>query len=89
MALGARRGHVVWLVMRDTLGLLVLGLIAGLSIAWGTSRLITSMLFGLTATDLPTILAATGLLIAAGLLAGYLPARRASQVDPTVALRYE
>jgi putative ABC transport system permease protein len=89
MALGANRRQVMWLVIQDAIGLLALGAIAGLPAAWAASRLITAMLFGLTATDPVTIFGASAILIAVGLLAGYLPARRASRVDPMVALRYE
>jgi ABC-type antimicrobial peptide transport system permease subunit len=77
------------LVMQDAARLLALGVVAGLPVAWAASRLISAMLFGLTATDPATIFAAAAIVIAAGLLAGYLPARRASRVDPMVALRYE
>ena len=89
MALGANRVEVMWLVIQDAARLLALGVVAGLPVAWAASRLISAMLFGLTATDPATIFAAAAILIAAGLLAGYLPARRASRVDPMVALRYE
>lgn len=89
IALGAERKEVMWLVMRDALWLLALGVIFGLPAAWAASRTIASMLFGLTATDATTIFFAGALLIGAGLLAAYLPARRASRVDPMVALRCE
>jgi predicted permease len=89
MALGANRAGVMWLVIQDAVRILALGVVAGLPVAWAASRLMSAMLFGLTATDPATILAAAAILIAAGLLAGYLPARRASRVDPMVALRYE
>jgi predicted permease len=89
MALGANRAGVMWLVIQDAVRILALGVVAGLPVAWAASRLISAMLFGLTTTDPATILAAAAILIAAGLLAGYLPARRASRVDPMVALRYE
>ncbi len=89
MALGAPRGQVMWLVIQDALRLLGLGVIFGLPAGWASSRLITSMLFGLKANDPFTMFAAAAVLIATGLLAGYLPARRASRVDPMVALRCE
>ncbi len=89
MALGANRGQVMWLVMRNALRLLTCGVIFGLPAAWAGSRLIASMLFGLKANDVFTMCAAVGVLIATGLLAGYLPARRASRVDPMAALRCE
>jgi predicted permease len=89
MALGANPTGVMWLVIQSAVRLLALGVVAGLPIAWVASRLISAMLFGLTTHDPDTILGAGAILIAAGLLAGYLPARRASRVDPMVALRDE
>jgi ABC-type antimicrobial peptide transport system permease subunit len=89
MALGARQQQVLWLVLGDAFRLLALGIAAGLPVAWAAVRLVSSMLFGLTPTDPLTILVATVLLVAVALLAGYVPARRASRVDPMVALRYE
>jgi len=89
LALGAQRGDVVWLVMRETLLLALIGVAIGLPAALATTRLISDFLFGLTATDPATISMATLLMIAVAALAGYLPARRASRVDPMVALRDE
>jgi ABC-type antimicrobial peptide transport system permease subunit len=89
MALGAQQGDVVWMVMRETLALVSLGVVIGLPAALLATRLITSMLFGLTPTDPATILSATLLLTVVCAFAGYLPAKRASRVDPIVALRYE
>ena len=87
IALGAARTHVRWMVMRQSLGIVGVGLVLGIPAAIATSRVLTSLLFGLTPTD-PGSLAAAALLMAAiGLGAAYLPARRASRVDPTVALR--
>ncbi len=89
MALGAERRGVLWMVLRETLILAVIGVCVGVPAAIGLSRLVASFLFGLTATD-PLVLAGSAiLLIAIAVLAGYLPARRASRVDPMVALRYE
>jgi ABC-type antimicrobial peptide transport system permease subunit len=89
MALGALRSEVLWLVVKGALRLVGLGVALGVPAAWAASRLISSMLFGLTATDPLTILGATLMLIAAALLAAFVPARRATHVDPMVALRYE
>ncbi len=89
MALGAERADVLRMVIRDALRLLGLGMALGLPAAWAASRWVSSMLFGLTPMDPMTILAATALLTGFGLLAGFLPALRASRVDPMVALRYE
>jgi ABC-type antimicrobial peptide transport system permease subunit len=89
MALGARRADVLWLVLRETLVLLLAGVVLGLPAALGAGRLISSMLYGLTPADPVTIGAAVAFLLAVAALAGYLPARRASRVDPMTALRYE
>jgi predicted permease len=89
MALGARRADVLWLVLRETLVLLLAGAALGLPAALGAGRLISSMLFGLTPADSVTIVAAVAFLLAVATLAGYLPARRASRIDPMTALRYE
>jgi predicted permease len=89
MSMGAGRPQVLWMIAREALGLIVAGVIVGLPAAFAASRLVSSMLFGLTAGDPATILGATALLAATGLLAAFLPAYRASRVDPMVALRYE
>jgi predicted permease len=89
IALGAERAHVLRIAIDDALRLLAAGVSLGLPAAWLASRWVSSLLFGLTPTDPGTILAATALLASFGLLAGFLPALRASRVDPTVALRYE
>jgi len=89
MALGARRGSVVWLVLREALILVLIGLVIGIPLAAAAARLVTSLLFGVSPTD-PAMLAATALLmLSIAVVAAYLPARRASRVDPTAALRYE
>jgi predicted permease len=89
MALGARRGNVLWLVLRESLGLTAGGVVIGAVAAIFSTNLAASLLFGLKPTDPLTITAATLLLIAVATLAGFLPARRASRVDPMVALRDE
>jgi putative ABC transport system permease protein len=89
MALGAEAKNVQWLVLRETLLLVLIGVAIGLPVALASTRLISSQLFGLKPTDPLTIVAATFLLLAVAIFAGYLPARRASRVDPMVALRYE
>jgi len=89
MALGAQRAEVLRLIFGGALRLLAFGIALGIPTAWAGSRLIASMLFGLTATDPLTILGATVLLGATAVLAALLPALRASHVDPMVALRYE
>jgi predicted permease len=89
MALGAERMHVRWLVMREVLILVAVGIAIGVPAALLSSRLVASMLFGLRPNDAPSLLAAVAVMLAIAALAGYLPARRASRVDPMVALRYE
>jgi putative ABC transport system permease protein len=89
MALGAVRGDVVWLVMREVLLLVGSGIVLGLVAAWALGRLIASQLYGVTASDPLTMAGAAGLLLFVALLAGYLPARRATRVNPVLALRYE
>lgn len=89
MALGAGGGSVRSLVLRQVLVMTVVGALAGLVAAWFLAGLAESLLFGMEGTD-PLVFAATPLMIAAvAFVAGYLPARRASRVDPMVALRYE
>jgi len=77
------------MVLRETFLLVAMGIAMGIFVALGASRLISTLLYGLRPTDPLTIAAATLLMIAAAGLAGYVPARRASYVDPMVALRYE
>jgi ABC-type antimicrobial peptide transport system permease subunit len=89
MALGASSGSVVWLIMREVLILAVTGLVIGLAAAVGLTRLVEAQLFGIQATDIATMLLATFGIAAVALLAGYLPARRATGVDPMRALRFE
>ncbi|HUB58961.1 MAG TPA: FtsX-like permease family protein, partial [Candidatus Micrarchaeia archaeon] len=89
VAVGAQRQNVLWLVLRETLTLALLGIAIGIPCALAASRLIASMLFGLSPSDLTTIAAVSFLLLLVALFAGYLPARRASSIDPIVALRSE
>jgi putative ABC transport system permease protein len=89
MALGAEQGRVIWMVLKEALLLVGIGIVVGLPAAWSLSKLIESQLFGLKGRDPVTmVLAAIGLAVVAS-LAGYLPAVRASRVDPLHALRYE
>src|SRR5215469_7758935 len=89
MALGACSGEVLKLVMVQGLALVLLGVALGLAGIWGVMRLISSLLYGVRPTDPVTILGAACLLAGSAVLACYIPARRASRVDPMVALRYE
>jgi ABC-type antimicrobial peptide transport system permease subunit len=89
MALGARGGNIAWMVVRETLYLVLAGLLIGVPAALIGASLISSQLFGLSATDPLTLIAAAAVLTLVALLAGYLPARRAARVNPLSALRYE
>jgi predicted permease len=89
MALGAQAGEVRWLILRETALMVGVGALIGLPAAIFTTRLVESFLFGLTPQDPMTIAAATLLLLAVTAIAGYIPARRATRVDPMIALRYE
>jgi len=89
VAVGAQRQNVLWLVLQETLTLALLGIAIGIPAALAATRLIAKMLFGLSPSDLPTITAVSLLLLLVALFAGYLPARRASAIDPIVALRTE
>ncbi|MGJ5813333.1 ADOP family duplicated permease [Paludibaculum fermentans] len=89
MALGAQRGTVVWMVLRRVLLLAAVGLAISLPIALGATRLVKSFLFGTQPNDPATLALAGIVLLAAAFLAGYAPARRASRIDPLVALRHD
>ena len=89
MALGAQRGQVLGLVMRESMLLVVAGIAAGLAIAFFAGRLVTTLLFGLPPRDPMTMFAAVAVMAIVSAFAGYLPARRASRVDPMIALHYE
>ena len=89
MALGAQRADVMRQVLRESMLLVAIGVVIGIATALGTGRFLSTMLFGLAPTDVITIGVATLVMAAVSALAGFLPARRASRVDPMVALRYE
>jgi predicted permease len=89
MALGARPRSVLGLVMGESMRLVALGVAIGLAVALAAGQLMSALLFGVAAADPNTIAVATAVMLAVSALAGFLPARRASRVDPLVALRYE
>jgi predicted permease len=87
MALGASETSVIWMVLRETLWLVGIGVAIGLPCAIGAGRLLGNRLFGLTAADPATIATAIMIILGATVLAGFVPARRASRIDPMNALR--
>ncbi|HKD81007.1 MAG TPA: ABC transporter permease [Candidatus Angelobacter sp.] len=89
MALGARRGNVVWMVLREVLIMAAVGLVIGVPIALGTSRFVRSFLFEIKPNDPGSLAVAVMILLSAALVAGYFPAWKASRIDPMVALRHE
>ncbi len=89
MAIGASKGHVLWMILRETLILLAIGIAVALPATWILTRAVRSQLYGIDATDPVSVgLAVLGITVVA-ILAGYVPAHRATQVDPMRALRYE
>ena len=89
MALGAPRTQVLWLFLRQTLGLVIIGVAVGTPIALGCTKFIKSLLFGLTPTDPASLAMALLMLASVAVVACMLPAHRATKVDPMVALRHE
>jgi len=89
MAIGARPRDVFAMILGHGMKLTVLGVVIGLALAFGLTRLMETMLFGVAPTDLTTFVAISVLLVSVALLACYLPGRRATKVEPTISLRYE
>lgn len=89
MALGAQTGDVFRLVLRHAAGLICVGVAVGLGVAFAVTRLLTSFLYGVSATDLITFIVIPVVLAVVAFIACYVPARRATRVDPLIALKYE
>jgi putative ABC transport system permease protein len=89
LALGAQRQAVLRMILGQAVRMALTGVAWGLIAAVALTRVLSSFLYGVTATDIPTFAAVCGLLIAAVCLASLVPARRAAKVDPIVALRHE
>ena len=83
------RGNVIVMVARETMRLVGVGMLVGLLAAWAATRVIASALFGLTAMDPLTVVSAVFVMAAVALLSGYVPSRRAADVNPVEALRQE
>jgi len=89
MALGANRNNVIRMILKQAITLTILGVIIGMAVSFALTRFIAALLFGVEPTDLFTFVVAVLVLLFAALLASYLPARRATKIDPMNALRYE
>jgi hypothetical protein len=89
MALGADRARMLKVVLREGMTLAVVGVVIGLALAYGLTRLLATLLFGVRASDPLAFAAVAGVLTLVAFVAAYIPARRATTVDPAIALRYE
>jgi ABC-type antimicrobial peptide transport system permease subunit len=89
MALGAQRGTVVWMVLRQAFVLAIAGLAIGVPTALGMSKFVESFLFDVRPDSPASLAGAVAILLSAVLLAGYVPARKASRIDPMTAVRHE
>lgn len=89
MAMGAQRGSVIWLMMRDVITVLVIGMAAGLAASLALGRLVASMLFGLRFNDPEPLVLAVAILVLCATVAAFLPAAKAARLDPMTALREE
>jgi len=89
IALGAERKTVQWMVMREALGVIFIGLGSGMPVAIGATRLVDGLIYGMSAGDPTSMTLGALVMLTIGLMAALLPAWRASKVDPNIALRYE
>jgi ABC-type antimicrobial peptide transport system permease subunit len=89
MALGARRGEVQWLVLRQSLAMALLGILAGVPASLALSKLVKTLLYGVKPSDPASIAGAVVVMSVVAALAAWIPARRASRIDPMAALRNE
>jgi ABC-type antimicrobial peptide transport system permease subunit len=89
IALGAQRNNVLWLILKESLLLVVVGVVIGVPIVFAAGKWISSLLFGVKAADPLALAVATLLMFVVAVVACYVPAARAMRVDPMVALRYE
>jgi putative ABC transport system permease protein len=89
MALGATRADIMRLVVGNGMMLTLTGIVVGLLASWALTRVMATLLFGVTATDLPTFIGVSAVLAAVAFIANYIPARKATRVNPLIALRYE
>jgi ABC-type antimicrobial peptide transport system permease subunit len=89
MALGGDRNDMLKLVLRQGMLLAGIGVVIGLAASFGLNRLLANLLFGVKATDPVTYASVAAILVSVALLATYIPARRATKIDPVIALRYE
>jgi putative ABC transport system permease protein len=89
MALGATRVDIMRLVVGNGMMLTLTGIVIGVLASWALTRVMANLLFGVTATDLPTFAGVSAVLAAVALVANYIPARRATRVNPIIALRYQ
>jgi ABC-type antimicrobial peptide transport system permease subunit len=89
MAIGAERGDIGRLIIGRSLVSVGLGLVVGLAVSFALTELVRSLLFGVEPTDPATLAGGAGVIVAAALAAAYIPARRATQIEPVTALRHE